>query len=397
MRCPTEEILRRRIDGELSGFDSRSVDEHVGSCESCRSRSAALAGVAAEVQAKLAALTPQGTVETDLATAFGRFWAKHSDPVRNTGGGLTPLFAKWSRPAWGTAAAVCAIAFLFSLAPARTWGQKILQMLRVQKVTVVPVDISAVTSDGRTPNPTGRLLTQVLSDSVVVTMKPGPPQSAPTIEAASQVAGFPVRALSDLGPPQKISVQDEAGFHMTLDRERMQDVVDQVGRTDIQIPNSVNGSTVAVHIPKGVRIDYGDCEPRGGAHGGETRIQPNGTGDACISLFQVRSPVVSVPPALNIPALAEAVLQVTGMSAADAHALCRTIDWSSTLVVPVPQNTSSVETVAVDGVEGTLVEMSYRGKPGAQYTLFWVKAGIVYSINGAGNPERALGAAASLN
>jgi hypothetical protein len=85
------------------------------------------------------------------------------------------------------------------------------------------------------------------------------------------------------------------------------------------------------------------------------------------------------------------------MSAADAHTFCQTVDWSSTLVVPVPLNGSSFRTVPVDGVNGTLVEAAARGKFQGHYTLLWVKNGIVYAVDGAGSADRALAAAESLN
>jgi hypothetical protein len=118
-------------------------------------------------------------------------------------------------------------------------------------------------------------------------------------------------------------MQGEAAFHAILDRDRMVDLLNQVGRPDIQIPEAINGATVAVHIPKMVRMEYGNCG----------RVP--GAAPDCILFFQAPSPTVSVPPGLNVSAIAEAGLQLTGMSAAEAHAFSQTIDWSSTLVIPV--------------------------------------------------------------
>ena len=77
--------------------------------------------------------------------------------------------------------------------------------------------------------------------------------------------------------------------------------------------------------------------------------------DNCTYLVQAPSPTVSVPPDLNMAEIAEAALELAGMSSGDAHAFCQTVDWSSTMVVPIPRNTSSYQTVTVDGVEGTLI------------------------------------------
>ncbi|HEY6937841.1 MAG TPA: hypothetical protein VI424_11850, partial [Terriglobales bacterium] len=94
-----------------------------------------------------------------------------------------------------------------------------------------------------------------------------------------------------------------------------------------------------------------------------------------------------------ISQVAEAALELAGMSPSEAHSFCQTVDWSSTLVVPVPGNVSSSQTVNVDGVTGTLISLrSDRNR----YSLLWVKDGIIYSMNGHGDPNQALNLAASL-
>lgn len=175
---------------------------------------------------------------------------------------------------------------------------------------------------------------------------------------------------------------------MTLDRDRIQAVLDQAGRSDVQIPASVDGSTVAVHAPKLVRLLYGNCS---------ATSTPGTSGAGCIDFSQVPSPTVSIPPSLNIAALAEAGLQIAGMNAAEAHAFCQTVDWSSTLVIPIPQNGSSYRTVPVDGVNGTLIEATPHDSFIGMYALIWVKNGTVYSLSGKGQPDKALSLAGSLN
>jgi hypothetical protein len=110
-------------------------------------------------------------------------------------------------------------------------------------------------------------------------------------------------------------------------------------------------------------------------------------------MVQAPSPTVSVPPNLNISQVAEAALELAGMSASEAHSFCQTVDWSSTLVVPVPGNVSSYQTVNVDGVTGTLISLRSDHN---RYSLLWVKNGIIYSLNGHGDPNQALNLAASL-
>ncbi|MDQ2776859.1 MAG: hypothetical protein M3Y57_18355 [Acidobacteriota bacterium] len=382
MNCPDEGTLRARMDEELEPFKSQEVDQHLSLCATCRKRSDAIEEQSRQVSRLLAAEARA----VDPVLAYSRYLqsgARHTEPKpawteRWLGG--------WKRPAWAGIAAVCAFVALLSFAPTRSWGQKILEMLRVQKVAVVPIDLSALNQLGK--GQPAKQLTQLISDSVIVTMKPGQPAVAANIDAADEMAGFHIRGLDELGAPAKILVNGEAAFHMMLNRDRIEAVLDAVGRSDIRVPQSVDGSTVAVHIPKMASLVYGGCKAAG---------QNRKPADNCLTFFQVPSPTVSVPPGLNIEALAEAGLQVFGMSASEAHTFSHTVNWSSTLVIPVPETGGSSRPVSVDGVSGTLVEVAADGKLPGGYSLVWVKSGIVYEIHGQGDADQALAAAGSLN
>ena len=399
MNCPSDAVLRSRMDRELGTPECATIDEHLQCCADCSARLAAMTQRANDVHDLLSALEPSDSeVPIDGAEALARFQDSFGVSSDQHRGSIRGVFANWNRPAWGALAASLVVALLVSFAPARTCGQKILEMLRVQKVAVVPLDVSVLSRENSDDHSAGRLLAQMISDNVVVTMQPGDPQTVPSAEAASQMVGFAVRTLSQLGSPEKIFVRGEAAFHLTLNRDRMQDVLDQAGRSDIQIPESANGSTVAAHIGKVVRLDYGSCPHRPAPDkSADSKPAPHVVSDSCISFIQVPSPVVSVPPTLNLPALAEAALQVAGMNAAEAHAFCETVDWSSTLVIPLPRNRSTSRTIAVDGVNGTLIETAPRGRFPGEYALVWIKNGIIYSLAGTGAPDRALAAVDSIS
>ena len=86
------------------------------------------------------------------------------------------------------------------------------------------------------------------------------------------------------------------------------------------------------------------------------------------------------------------------MSPEEAAEFTNTVDWTSTLVVPIPRNAASHQQVSVDGVTGTLIERSGEdGDDAPQFALFWVKDGIIYTIGGLGsNAQQALEIANSL-
>ena len=83
------------------------------------------------------------------------------------------------------------------------------------------------------------------------------------------------------------------------------------------------------------------------------------------------------------------------MSAADAHQYSQSVDWTSTLVIPFPRNAGTYQQVSVDGVTGTLISREGRGS-GGQYSLIWVKNGILYGLTGNGTSAQALTLAQSI-
>jgi hypothetical protein len=393
MTCLDEGTLQARLDGELDDAQLRAVEAHLASCAACRARAEQLSAQAERVRRALAALAPEPASDSlDAHMALARFRAEHVGEATEASWAAR-IFARRWRPAWAGAALLALIVVCFSFAPARSWAQKILAMLRVQKIAVVPVDFPSL-GGPQGPSVQGKMLGQFLSDNVVVTIKPGEPQPATNADNASQLAGFKVRLLGSRPDAPQIKVRGEAAFQMTLNRDRLQGLLDELGRSDLQLPESIDGSLVAVHIPKAVMAIYGSCPKRGP---GDAQNPPQTAELAnCVMLGQVPSPLVSVPPQLNLQQLAEVGLEAAGMSAQDAQAFCQTVDWTSTLVLPIPRNAGSYDTVNVDGVQGTLIASRGFGNRPPGYVLLWVKDGIVYSLTGFGPADQAVWLADSL-
>jgi hypothetical protein len=83
------------------------------------------------------------------------------------------------------------------------------------------------------------------------------------------------------------------------------------------------------------------------------------------------------------------------MSSSQAKEFCQTINWKSTLVLPLPRYVQSYDVVDVNGVRGTLI--NHPRNPGPHYALIWVKSGMVYSLIGFGDAGEAVALANSLN
>jgi hypothetical protein len=338
--------------------------------------------------------------------AYARFSSQFRTAEEPKASWITRLFAPRWRPAWGLAAVAVSVAILVSVNPVRTWAQRILAMLRIQKIQVVTIDPTTLMTSTEPDSHPYKLINQFIADNVVVTMDPGKPDVVPNVTKAAQLAGYPVHTIANLGAPHSVEVNGETAFQMTLNRDRIETLLDEIGRSDIRIPESANGALIAVHIPKTVVSMYGDCPVRHRYVSANTQSQAEALAERkmqrmsnikdtnCTYLIQAPSPTVSVPTDLNMSEIAEAALELAGMSPAEAHSFCQTVDWSSTMVVPIPRNTSSYETVTVDGVEGTLITETLP--QGNRYSLLWIKNGVIHSLAGHGNSSDALTLAASL-
>jgi hypothetical protein len=405
MTCIDDGILRAHLDGELADAELEEVNQHLASCGDCRARLEKLSTDAALSGDLLEALAPaKDDGGISAAMAYARFSSQFG-PEERRATWMDRLFSPRWRPAWGLAAAAVLIVVLVGVSPLRSWAQRILSMLRVQKITVVSIDPNVLMSgDGPDTRPF-RLINQFVSSSVVVTMEPGKPDVVPNVTEAARLLGHPVETIGSLGAPQRIEIHGETAFQMTIDRDRIETLLDDVGRSDIRVPESANGALIAVHIPKSALLMYGDCPLRHTYTSSNAQSQAEELAkrkmeymqnlkDNCTYFVQASSPTISVPPDLKMSEIAEAALELGGMTPAEAHSFCQTVDWSSTMVVPVPRNTSSYETVTVDGVEGTLISETLRH--GNRYSLVWIKNGVIHSLTGYGSPSDALNLAASL-
>ena len=393
MACLTDGILRARLDGELSQAELQSVEQHCAECFECQRRSQKIERTTLDAQHALAALGPaEDEARSDARAALARFRAKHPDLERRPTFFASAAVGKRFAPAWLTLVAACLIVGLLSLAPARSWAQRLMGLLRVQNITAVPLDFEALGNPSERAR-MGKTFAQLISDEMVVTKDPGEPQIMDNRDQATQAVGFRVRLLGNRSEPVRLKVFGEYAFHATIDRDRLQGILDEVGRPDLQLPYALDGATIAAQIPKIAVAEYGNCARRSREQG---RAEPADAA-GCTAFVQAPSPTIRVPPELSLPDLAEVALQLGGMSAENAHEFSRSVDWSSTMVLGIPSGTS-YQTVNVDGVQGTVIERAGRGdwRP-ARYTLVWAKNGIIYWLSGRGDSSDALTAVEALN
>lgn len=394
MNCPTDDILRARVDGELRPAERVALEEHLAECPGCQTRNKAVSAAAVRVGSLLGTLdVPVSPAGTNPQMALARFKARLNAQEERVPI-LARIFATRWRFAWGGSLAAVILFGSLAFPSARSFAQRLLATLRVEKVQTLSLDFASMESPSNRQLQQG--LGQMISDNVVVTTDEKQ-MAASSQDAASKLTGFPVKVLSLRADSPNFRVAGAHAFHMAVDRARLQEVLDQAGRTDLILPANLDGAQVSVEVPRSVEVSYGNCsENRKSRHHGAPAVSTDASPSSdCLALIQAPSPVVKVPSDLNLQQLAETALQLSGMDPAQARKFCQTIDWKSTLVLPIPATVSSYEPVNMNGIQGTLMRFPVHDRP--SYALVWVDGGIIYGLVGWGDSNLAVQLASSLD
>jgi hypothetical protein len=400
--------LRAFLDGEISEPERLSYSAHLGGCPGCRAILAEIEARATRVGGLVTGLAPHAAADARATrSALAKFKARRETAwPKERSNVFQSMFSQRRRSVWVGLGTLAALVVAFSFAPVRTWAGEFLGLFRVQQIALLPVDVTRfqeLTDDSTL----GEQINQLFADSVTVTREAGKPQAVASAEEASHLAGFDVRLLGgrsdsgDADTPQLV-VQSGEAFDFMIDRAAAQGIVDEAGRSDLRLPEALDGATISVDIPTAVSAAYGDCPDLAREVSAEQAateaVNDHGRMDPtdCVILAQVPSPTVETPPDVDLRELAEIGLQFTGMTPEEAQAFSDNIDWTSTLVIPIPQNGTEYEQVQVDGVTGNLITRQSGSGVWDRYTILWVKDGIVYALAAYGNADEGLALANSL-
>ena len=290
------------------------------------------------------------------------------------------------RPVWSILALAAVLAVALSFQPVRTAASNFLHLFRVQQVEILPLDVQSVENFGHNQT-LAETMSQVFSDSIVFTQEKGETQTGLDLASAQGAVSYPIR-LPEEPSPANLNVETGAAFEFTVALDQIQAIMDAANITDIQLPPELNNAVFEVKIPDSIAANYGQCvfpeitDPD--QHPSRFDMKN------CIVLLQSPSPTLSTTSEVDPAFLAEIGLRVLGMGAGEAKAFSQSVDWASTLVVPVPVNQADYEDISVDGVTGKLIKESNVPDEITNYTILWVKDSMIYSVFGTGNPQDGL-------
>ena len=244
---------------------------------------------------------------------------------------------------------VVAIAVLMAFPSVRAAAGEFLGLFRVQ--TFAPISVSTqqlamleqLSEQGLEPG------------EFVVTQEPGEPVTVDSPEDAAIVAGFTPRTLPNRGELIRTYVMTGGAGHLIVDLAGARAIVEAAGADPLLLPDSLDGARVdvTVHDSGGLLYDSG------------------------VMLVQTPSPDVNYPADVNPTVLGEALLQVLGTEPGEARRIAESIDWTSTLLLPIPQDLGTYREANVNGVVGVVLEPFDSG---AEAAVVWQQDGMVYMM-----------------
>jgi len=269
------------------------------------------------------------------------------------------------------AASVVLAVAIFAIPSVRAAAQAFLDLFRIVNFAPVPVQpdrIKALLARQ------GIDLPRLVGEQTQVLKAPGPSRTVETIEAAGAIAGIHIALPTwrpvglEMGP---IDVVGDQSLQFTASSAKLQYVLDSLGIDDLSAPAGIDGQTVTMHVFPIVRITFADATRR-------------------VALIQARQPEVSLPAGLNLAQLAQIALRLLGVDRSEAYRIAQSVDWRTTLILPIPADVSFFRQVNVQGSPGlliTTVNRAARGTLPVESRILWSANGSVFALAGSVRPD----------
>lgn len=307
-----------------------------------------------EVMAQLVMLEPtEAEAPRPVRLAFARIQAELAPPERPNWLArlLQSLLAPQRRLATAVSLAIVLLAVSFSFPAVRAAASDFLGLFRVEKFAAVEI----------TPEQMAILRQAAEQDlmpgELEVDKEPGLLTPVDSLSKAATVTGLTaVYTIPALGDPREIFVTSGGNGHFTINEANTRRLLEAANLDPNLLPDGLDGARIAVATYSGVEQRWGD-----------------GT-----TLLQTNSPEVRYPEALDPALLGEALLQILGLSPLEAQRLASEIDWTSTLLLPIPSNIASYEEMTVNGSSAIgLTSLDNR-----IHMLIWQENGRLYLLAG---------------
>ena len=277
-----------------------------------------------------------------------------------------------TKPVLAGLAVALVVGVLFSFAPVRALAANFLSIFRTQELRVVRVSQDRLTNLENNEE-LSKLLEQFDPEREVVSGSEEP-QEVDSLDEAARKVNFEVARLdqvpADVSQQTNITVHSGSVTRLTLDKALIEDIF-AAGGVDLTLPDSVDDEPFTIHRSASIMQVWGDVDKN------SLRDRDN---DEALSPFlmfnQTASATIEHPEDLNLETLGIALLQFLGKSEEEARTIGQTIDWTNTLLLPIPDG-KPVKEVSINGATGLLFSKEQVSG------VMWQNNGKFYTITGA--------------
>lgn len=275
---------------------------------------------------------------------------------------------------FAAAASIAIVGFAFTLPAVQAGAQAFLDFFRVKQFTGVQFDperLQSLESSGISPE-------AIFGKIEPLTNAPEEPVSYATTAEAGAAAGIRVRTPAWVPPgfePTAVMASSEHAARITIAVAGLQAVLDTLGLADVELPENLDGQTATVRLPPIVTQTYVNDD--------FVSERTGETIERSVHIIQAKSPDVAFPAGLDLSKLAYAGLRVFGMPRDEAYRMSVTIDWRTTLIVPVPSKALAYRPINVAGNEGLLITGVARDETFPGGVLMWSAGGETFAVAGA--------------
>jgi hypothetical protein len=277
--------------------------------------------------------------------------------------GVGAALAGPSARRWLSAAAsVAVVSIAFSFPSVRAAAQSFLDLFRVVNFAAVSFDaerLSQISFEGLD-------IAAMLGEQPDNDRERPSPVSYGSVDEASAAAGFDILqpAFVPVGWSRSgLEVNGGYGFSMIARTALLDVVLEQLAIDDVAVPAALDGAEISVEMPPVAHTIFS-------SENGE------------VHLMQAHNPEMTLPGGVEPAQIAEVGLRILGLDPDEAYRLAWTIDWRSTLLLPIPSAEARFEDVTIGSSRGLIIVPTNEEREGAKTMLLWGNDQYVFAIGG---------------
>ncbi|MCL6611701.1 MAG: zf-HC2 domain-containing protein [Peptococcaceae bacterium] len=359
--CYDQGQIQSYIDGELAAAETDELRDHLDACGDCRNMYRRLMENEMLVRSCMEGFLAADRERYDADLAWQKLKLEAVKKKNKNAEGVVQKAMK-HRKLFTAAAAVLALAAMFSFGPVRTMAGEFLTVFRVDKMGVIAITPEDMIQMERVMREGAGLIDIRNFGRLEVS---GRQEVRPvTLEEAREKAGFELRipAVAGYGKPD-LKMTPGMNVTLTLNVNGVNAALKSLGSAE-RLPAELDGREFSLDVPPVFTAEYAGTPGK-------------------LMLAQSKGPSVRTSAEVDVKVVRKALLSIPALPENLKKQLAAVEDWQHTALIPVKSGQYSE--VKINGDDGVYVR-GVAQEPGQKpvNALVWQKGGVIYALAGEG-------------